>query len=286
MSITDAQSSSFEYQVADTWDEAVELLDLWGEEAKLVAGGQSLVPMMNLRLAAPAALIDLNPIASAGPWIDHDELVIPAMTRSSEVLNSALVRRHCPLLAHAIGHVGNVRVRNRGTIGGSIAHADPTGEIPCSVLASNGRMVVRGPAGERTIPAADFFLTYLTTALRRAELVTEIRLPARERQDGWGFEEITRRHSDFATVEVAASAGTEGLRVVIGGVADRPLLVDDEALDPIRRLGATSTSIAEVALNVADDLSPETDVHASADHRRRLARVLVERVIRRATGLN
>src|SRR5699024_10787146 len=163
---------------------------------------------------------------------------------------------------------------NRGTIGGSIAHADPTGEIPCSVLALNGRMVVRGPAGERTIPAEDLFLTYLTTALRRAELITEIRLPAQERQEGWGFEEITRRHSDFPTVEVAASAGTEGLRVVIGGVADKPLLVNNEALAPIRRHGATSTSIAVVALNVSEELSPETDVHASADHRRRLARVL------------
>lgn len=287
MSVTDVDDSVFEYQVADSWDEAVQLLDLWGPEAKLIAGGQSLVPMMNLRLAAPAALIDLNPIASGGPQVDGDELVIPAMTRHRAVLDSDLVRRHCPLLAHAIGFVGNVRVRNRGTIGGSVAHADPTGEIPAGVLASRGRLVVRGPAGERTIPAEEFFLTYLTTVLRPGEVITEVRLPTRDRREGWGFEEVTRRYSDFATVLAAVSLGEteDDVRVVLGGVAERPLMLGDDFLEPFRRLGTTPASVAEVAQNVADELSPDGDVHASADYRRRLACVLVERTLHRASGL-
>lgn len=284
-------SSAFEYQTADSWEEAIELRELWGEDAKLIAGGQSLVPMINLRLAMPAALIDLNPIGSCGPWLDDNELVIPAMTRHRDVLDSPLVAAHCPMLTKAVGLVGNVRVRNRGTFGGSVSHADPTGEIPCVVLASEGRIVVQGPSGTRSVPAEDFFLTYLTTATDANEVVTEIRLPVAGSQAGWGFDEVTRRFSDFATVEVAVSARGHAssripeLRVVLGGVADRPLLLDDEILEPFQRLGADPQAVDEVAQNAAMSISPESDVHASADYRRRLTQVLTRRSLAQAVGL-
>ncbi|MDN5892391.1 MAG: FAD binding domain-containing protein [Nocardioides sp.] len=291
MSAAAPNSSAFEYQTADCWEEAIKLRALWGEGAKLIAGGQSLVPMINLRLAMPAALIDLNPIVSSGPWLDQGELVIPAMTRHRAVLDSPLVATHFPMLAKAVGLVGNVRVRNRGTIGGSVSHADPTGEIPCVVLAAGGRIVVQGPSGMRSVPADDFFLTYLTTATDLDEVVTEIRLPVAGDQDGWGFDEVTRRFSDFATVEVAVSARSRAseeipeLRVVLGGVADRPLLLGEDILEPFRRLGADPQAIDEVAQNAANSISPESDVHASADYRRRLTQVLTRRSLAQAVGL-
>src|SRR5699024_7982521 len=259
---------TFEYQQADSWEEAVELLALWGEDGKLIAGGQGLVPMLNLRLAAPGALIDINPVGPPEPWIDGTELVLPAMTRHRQVIESELVQRHCPMLRHAVTLVGNVRVRARGTIGGSVAHADPTGEIPCVLVAARGRVVVQGPGGARSIPASDFFVTYLTTAADIGEVVTEIRVPLGSQPDGWGFEEVTRRHSDFATVAVATVAspdqnGANDFRVVIAGVADRPLQLENTALDPLRSAGVSHASIENVAQNAADSVDPESDVHAS-----------------------
>lgn len=283
---------TFEYQQADSWEEAVELLALWGEEGKLIAGGQSLVPMLNLRLAAPGALIDINPVGPQEPWIDGTELVIPAMTRHRQVIESRLVQQNCPMLTHAVTLVGNVRVRARGTIGGSVAHADPTGEIPCVLVAARARVVVQGPGGARSIPASEFFVTYLTTAADVGEVVTEIRIPFGSHPDGWGFEEVTRRHSDFATVAVAAVAVpdqsgvlTDDVRVVIAGVADRPFQLENTALGPLHSAGASHTSIESVAQNAADVVEPESDVHASADYRRILTRALVKRTLLNASGI-
>jgi CO/xanthine dehydrogenase FAD-binding subunit len=282
-------SAPFEYQVADCWEEAVELLVTWGEEGKILAGGQSLVPMLNLRLAMPEALIDINPIPAPEPALDGDTLVLPALTRHRVLLRSPLVREHCPLLPAGVAHLGNVRVRARGTIGGSLCHADPTGEIPCAVLAMGGRITVRGPRGERVIDAADFFQTYLTTALADDEVATEVRLPSRRPREGWAFQEIVRRASDFATVEVAATArlaedGPEvaAASVVVGGVADRPLALDRETLAPL--LGGTGTAdeLNAVARAAAAGISPESDVHASAEYRRRLTEVLVRRTLAEA----
>jgi len=287
--MTVIESTTFEYQVADCWDEAVELLTLWAGEAKILAGGQSLVPMMNLRLTAPGALIDISRIRSDGPYLDGDDLVIPAMTRHADVLGSPLVRQHCPLLTRAVSLVGNVRVRNRGTFGGSLAHADPTGEIPCSVLAAGGRITLQGPRGTRVVSAGDFFVTYLTTAAEPDEVLTEARIPLRGPNTRWSFEEQVRRFSDFATVEVAVAADlaadghtVDRLDVVLGGVADRPLSLDRDMLAPLVGVSAGTDAVRRVAEAAAQGIDPESDVHASADYRRRLTRVLTERALTRA----
>lgn len=275
------QPTSFEYQRADSWDEAVELLRIWQGEAKILAGGQSLVAMMNLRLTLPAALIDVNGIGDqGGPRIESSAgapvLVIPALTRHATVLTSAVVAEHAPLLRHVVRLVGNVRVRNRGTFGGSVAHADPTGEIPCSVLALGGVVRLQSPRGVRDVPVTEFFRTYLTTAAEDDEVVTEIRIPG-SAGEPWAFDEVTRRFSDFATVAVAVQTRAGRPTVVLGGVADRPLRVADDLVGGVD--GRDEAGLDSAAGAVADSVNPEGDVHASADYRRRLVRVLVRRAL-------
>ncbi|HEX6443687.1 MAG TPA: xanthine dehydrogenase family protein subunit M [Streptosporangiales bacterium] len=279
-------AAPFEYQTADSWDEAVELVRIWGDDGKVLAGGQSLVPMLNLRIARPAALVDINPIPTPEPHLDGDTLVVPALTRHQVLLRSPVVREHCPLLSAAVAQIGNVRVRARGTIGGSVSHADPTGEIPCTVTALGGQMVVRGPGGVRTIDTADFFVTYLTTALDEGELVTEIRLPVRGHGDGYAFDEKVRRASDFAMVEVAATVRLAGdgrtvdaASAVVGGVADKPHALDADVLAPL--LGGTGGDgeLRAVGSAAADGVSPESDVHATGAYRRRLTDVLTRRTL-------
>ena len=181
------------------------------------------------------------------------------------------------MLRHAVGLVGNVRVRNRGTFGGSVAHADPTGEIPCCVLSMGGTVTLRGPGGTRTVPVTGWFRTYLTTAAEPDELVAEVRIPSAA-GTAWAFEEEVRRFSDFATVSVAVQTRPGHLPVIVlGGVADRPVLVPDDVVDPLRNPEAeTLAAVAELA---ARAVHPESDVHASAEHRQRLVRVLVRRAL-------
>lgn len=278
----------FEYQRAETWADAVELLGIWQGEAKILAGGQSLIPMLNLRLTFPGALIDVNPIAAADPHVENGQLVIDANTRHRAVATSPLVRSHAPLLAHAIRFVGNVRVRNRGTFGGSLAHADPTAEIAAVALALGGEVIALGPQGERTIPADDFFVTYLTTAIGPNEVVVGARLPVAD-DARWGFHEVVRRYSDFATVSVTAVArpsagGPPDLRVVLGGVADRPVLVPRELLEPALNAPGDPERARESAEAIAASLDPETDLHATADYRRRLVAVHTRRLLQQVLG--
>jgi CO/xanthine dehydrogenase FAD-binding subunit len=270
-------ATCFEYQRAESWADAVELLGLWGGEAKILAGGQSLIPMLNLRLAFPAALIDVNPVSAADPRVEADHLVIDANTRHRVLTTSDTVRTHAPLLAHAVRFVGNVRVRNRGTFGGSLAHADPTAEIAAITLAMGGEILVQGPAGERNVAAEDFFVTYLTTAMEPDEVVTGARLPVAGNAR-WGFHEVVRRYSDFATVSVSVVA-TQQLRMVLGGVADRPILVDQELLEPALRDPGNPDRARESAEAIAASLDPETDLHATADYRRRLVAVHTRRLL-------
>jgi CO/xanthine dehydrogenase FAD-binding subunit len=276
-------ATCFEYQRAESWADAVELLQLWNGEAKILAGGQSLIPMLNLRLAFPEALIDVNPIPAGAPNVDDGHLVIDANTRHRVLTTSDAVRTHAPLLAHAVQFVGNVRVRNRGTFGGTLAHADPTGEIAAVIMAMGGEVLVQGPTGTRSIPADEFFVTYLTTAVEPNEVIIGGRIPVAGRSR-WAFHEVVRRYSDFATVSVAVMArpSVEGgikLRMVLGGVADRPLLVNDELLAPALSDPGSPDRARESAQAIADSLDPDTDLHGTADYRRRLVAVHARRLL-------
>ncbi len=273
---------AFEYAAAGSYDEAVRLLAENGEEAKILAGGQSLMPMLNLRLAHPGLLIDINPADQRGPSVTDSMLRLPALTRHRVLLEHDLIRQHCPLLADAIRYVGNVRVRNRGTIAGSLAHADPTSEIGCCALATGARVVALGPAGERTVPASDLFAGYWSTTLDPEEIITDVLIPAARPRQGWSFQEMVRRTSDFAIVAVAVivnlaerTGDRASATVALAGVADRVVLADPELLtgDP-----------DESAARIADTLDPADDVHASGAYRRRLARVLVSRGLREAAA--
>jgi aerobic carbon-monoxide dehydrogenase medium subunit len=273
---------AFEYVAAGSYDEAVRLLAQTGEDAKILAGGQSLMPMLNLRLAHPDLLIDINQADDRPPALEDGLLRLPALTRHRVLLEHGLVRRGCPLLAEAIRHVGNVRVRNRGTIGGSLAHADPTSEIGCCALATGAQVVVRGPAGDRTVPAGDLFAGYWSTTLASSEIITDVLIPAARPRQGWSFHEMVRRTSDFAIVAVAVmidlaerTGELAAVRVALAGVADRVVLADPELV---------GSSADETAARIADTLEPPDDVHASGEYRRRAARVLVARTLREASA--
>jgi aerobic carbon-monoxide dehydrogenase medium subunit len=277
---------AFDYVAVGSYDEAVRLLAARGEEAKVLAGGQSLMPMLNLRLARPELLIDINPADQRPPSVAGGVLRLPALTRHRVLAEDELVRRGCPLLAGAVRHVGNVRVRNRGTIGGSLAHADPTSEIGSCALVTEARVVVRGPDGDRTLPAGELFAGYWTTTLDSAEVITDVLIPVARPRQGWSFQEMVRRTSDFAIVAVAAlvelgerADAITAARVALAGVADRVTLADPGLL---AGLTGTAADIDAAAAGITDRLEPPTDVHASGEYRRRLARVLVARALRQA----
>jgi aerobic carbon-monoxide dehydrogenase medium subunit len=273
---------AFEYVAAGSYDEAVRLLAENGDEAKILAGGQSLMPMLNLRLAHPELLIDINPADQRPPTLENEMLRLPALTRHRVLLEHDLVRQHCPLLAEAVRHVGNVRVRNRGTIAGSLAHADPTSEIGCCALATGARILARGPDGERTVPASDLFAGYWSTTLDPAQIITDVLIPAARSRQGWSFQEMVRRTSDFAIVAVAVifnlaerSGAPASATVALAGVADRVVLADSELVDD---------DPEQTAARIADTLDPPDDVHASGAYRRRLVRVLTARALREASA--
>jgi aerobic carbon-monoxide dehydrogenase medium subunit len=281
---------AFEYVAAGSYDEAVRLLaasnKAGGEEAKILAGGQSLMPMLNLRLAHPELLIDINPADQREPSATEGLLRLPALTRHRVLLEHDLVRQHCPLLAEAIRYVGNVRVRNRGTIGGSLAHADPTSEIGCCALATGAQVVARGPDGERTVPASELFAGYWSTTLDPAEIITDVLIPVARPRQGWSFQEMVRRTSDFAIVAVSAifnlaerAGDPASATVALAGVADRVVLAE-----PMLTGSTADEDLDAAAARIAETLEPSDDVHASAAYRRRLARVLIARALREASA--
>jgi len=274
----------FRYARPATAAEAVALLASNHGEAKLLAGGQSLVPLLNMRLARPAVLVDLNGARDLGriePTPDGG-LALGALVRHADLAASPLVRERAPLLAAAARHVGHAAIRNRGTLGGSLAHADPAAELPAAALALDATLGLLGPRGMRRVAAAEFFRGLLSTALAADELLAEVIVPAAA--EGWGFAEVARRPGDFALAGVAASLDGGGRARVVGfGVADRPLrLRAAESLaaaaprDPAMpaRAGAAATA----------DCDPATDVHASAEYRRHLAVMLTEDALREAVG--
>ncbi|MGW4064301.1 FAD binding domain-containing protein [Amycolatopsis sp. NPDC004747] len=265
--------ASFQYLRASTVDEALALLSSHGDDAKVLAGGHSLLPLMKLRLAAPEYLVDIAPLDELRfVRLENGEVVIGALSRYSSLAQDPVLLEHAPLLAHVAGEVGDRQVRHRGTIGGSLVHADAAADLPAAVLASDAVLVARGPSGERRIPAAEFFLGPFTTPLDPAELLTEIRLPAQTGK-GWGFEKFTRRAIDWAMVGVTVVDGRVGL-VNMGGVPLRATATE-EAL-------AGGASIEEAAALAASGTNPPDEPHATAEYRRHLARVLTRRALAQA----
>lgn len=277
----------FDYHAPTTVEEALGLLTRYQGEAKVLAGGQSLMPLLNFRLVRPAALIDLNRIPALAYIHDaNGQVRLGAMTRQRAVEFSAVVRQRLPLLVEATRWVGHLPIRTRGTIGGSIAHADPAAEYPAVLTALEGEVVARSPRGERILRAADLYQTYLTTTLAADEILTEVRLPAMPAGSGWAFEEFARRHGDFALVGIAAlvmpnGGKHSGVRLATAGVSPVParLRAAEEILE---RDGLSDAAIAAAAAKASELVQPDADIHASADYRRHLTGVLTARALKRA----
>ncbi len=270
--------AKFDYARAESVDEAVALLAEHGDDAKLLAGGHSLLPLMKLRLATPSVLVDVGRLGELSYIRDADDHVaIGGLTRHHDVEHSALLQEHVPLLAHAAGHVGDPQVRHRGTLGGTLAHADPASDLPACVLALRGTIVARGSGGEREIAADDFFEGFLESALTPDEVITEVRLP-KAGGAGFGFQKFNRRAPDWAIVGVAAVGGDRpGVALVnMGSTPVRASAVEARLAD-----GAGAEQAAEVA---DEGTEPPTDLNASEEYRRHLARVLVKRALLAVDG--
>jgi carbon-monoxide dehydrogenase medium subunit len=268
--------AAFDYRRASTLDEALTALSDAGEDAKLLAGGHSLLPLMKLRLAAPSVLIDIGRLRDLSyVRADGDRVAVGALTRHRDLEIDETLKAHAPLLAHVAGQVGDPQVRHRGTIGGSIAHGDPASDLPAACLALGATFKVVGPGGERSIEAGDFFQGFLETALAPDEVMTEISFP-KATGAGWSFQKFNRRAQDWAIVGVAAVTGDRtGVGLVnMGSVPLRAGAVE-EAL-------AGGASPTEAAARAAEGLDPPADLNASSEYRAHLARVLVRRALEEA----
>jgi carbon-monoxide dehydrogenase medium subunit len=272
----------FEYVVAESVEAAVAALA--GGEAKIIAGGQSLVPMLNFRLLRPAILVDINRVPGLAFVEDgEDSIRIGALTRHHQLETSAVLAQHFPLMSTAMTHVAHLAIRNRGTIGGSLSHADPAAELPMLALLLDATLMIASPAGRRTVAAKDFFLGALSVDLEPDDIVTEVVFPKLQAATGWGFEEVARRHGDFALAAVAATltvadGAITQARIAMTGVDETPKRADDaeamlvgEALEPALRDAAIDA--------VRGCVTPNTDLHASADYRRHLVGVLAGRAL-------
>jgi CO/xanthine dehydrogenase FAD-binding subunit len=276
-----------DYEAPKTVSEAVDLLAEHQDEASVLAGGQSLIPLLALRLAHPAVLIDINGIAElSGVSATDGRVAIGAMTRDYAAEESGTVADAVPLLAAALPMIGHEAIRSRGTIGGSLAHADPAAELPAVARALDAEFVVRGPSGERVVPAAEWFEGYLTTSRRPDELLVEVRFPAAERGTGISFGEVARRHGDFAIVGLAASLTLSGgaisdARLAFAGLSDVPV----RAIEAENLLAGEEPSAElfdEAARRATGDIDPPADLHGSSEYRRKAAAALVRRGLRAA----
>ncbi|HUY05792.1 MAG TPA: xanthine dehydrogenase family protein subunit M [Acidimicrobiales bacterium] len=269
--------AQFEYHAPTSTLDAVALLKTYAEDAKVIAGGQSLVPMLALRIARFEHLVDLNRIEElTGISLERDELVIKALTRQSSAEHSDLVARHVPLLARAIPKIGHFQIRNRGTVGGSIAHADPASELPCVALCLDATMTLVGPAGSRSVSAADFFVSIWQSTAEVDEIVTEIRFPIAAKSSGFGFEEFALRTGDFAIAGVACAVTLdkaqriESAAIAFMGMGPTPLRAGlaESALVGRR---ADEIDCAKIAQQAVKETTPGDDVHASAAYRTQIA---------------
>ena len=274
---------AFEYCRPDTLDEAMELLAEFGADASVISGGLSLGAMLNMRLVRPTALIDINHLdALADIKIGDATAATGALVRQAAAMNYPGLMSGVPLLATALPWVGHYQTRSRGTLGGSVAHADPSAEIPLTLVTLGGAVKLQSPSGTRDVPAREFFHGLLTTDRRADELITELIWPLRWEKTGYAFEEIAQRHGDFAITAVAAEAtvgddgNISGLLLGLGGVEDRPIIADTRAFIGKPATDDTANDIVEAA---ADAVDPMVDLQANADYRRQLVRVLGARVL-------
>jgi len=264
----------FGYVRPSSVEETLAALAEHGDEAKLLAGGHSLLPLMKLRLATPSVLVDVGRVAE----LDHirvegDEVAIGALARHRDLERSALLRDACPVLGHVAGRVGDPQVRARGTLGGSLAHGDAASDLPAAVLALDGTLVVDGPAGRRAVAARDFFVGFLETALAPDEMLVEVRVPVTA-DAGWSYQKLSRRAQDWAVVGAVAVARPGGAAVGLVNMGSRPLRAD--AVERALAEGATAADAARLA---ADGTEPPADLHAGTDYRRHLACVLTARAL-------
>jgi CO/xanthine dehydrogenase FAD-binding subunit len=278
--------AKFEYVAPTTLDAAVAALAAANGEGKILAGGQSLLPLLNFRMARPAVLVDLNGIKDLSfIKLRGDSVAIGALTRHREIEHSPLIASELPVMSVAMRHVAHLAIRNRGTIGGSLSHADPAAELPMMAIFYGASLVVQGLAGRRTIAAKDFFVDALTNCLEPEDIVVEIEFPILQ-HDGWAFEEVARRFGDFALASIAVSirrdrSGIEDARVAVMGVADTPLRLEnvENKLREIEVDGRTPDRFSEW---VTSSVTPNSDLHASADYRKHLLGELAKRSMRTA----
>jgi aerobic carbon-monoxide dehydrogenase medium subunit len=283
--------AAFDYARPTTVDEALTAIAEGGEDAKVLAGGQSLIPVMRLRLAAPSLVVDLGRVTELrGVRDDGDAIVVGAMTTHSDVLADPLIAQHAPLVAEATATVADRQVRHRGTFGGALAHADPAGDLPAVALALDAEFVIAGPGGgRRTVPAREFFVDYLTTALGEQDLLVEVRLPKLAGQWGMHYEKFHRVAQAWAIVGVAAAVRREN-----GHIAEARIGLTNMGPTPLRATtteqaltgtDATAGAITEAAAHAAEGTQPTDDLNGKADYREHLARVLTRRAVTAAAGL-
>lgn len=268
--------AAFDYTVAENAEHAISLLGEYGDESKLLAGGHSLIPMMKYRLATPTQLIDVGRISDLS-YINRDNghVAIGAMTRHTELENSEVLAEACPMLAHVASLVGDPSVRHRGTLGGTMAHADAASDLPAAVLALGGTIIAQGPNGKREIAATDFFKSYFESALEPDEMIVEVKVPANT--GGWNYQKFNRRAQDWAIVGVAVADGGNGVALVNMGSTPLRASATEEAV-------GQGASAADAAALAAQGTSPSEDLNADAAYRTHLAQVLTQRALEAASS--
>lgn len=282
------KASAFSYARATSVANALELLGSHGDKAKVLSGGQSLMPAMNLRLVSPEFIVDIGELAELrGIGVRDNILTIGALTRHADLLKSPEIAAYAPLLTEAVAHVAHPAIRNRGTIGGSLAHADPASELPACMVALDASIVVQGQGGERRVPAADFFKGIYETALSARELLTAVELPVAPEKSTHFFSEFARRQGDYAITGLAARAVIEGdvftdLRLVFFAVGDRPVLV--KAARSLVDVAITPAVLSDASRALGEELDPQEDQQATASMRRHLAKVLMRRCVSTLLG--
>ncbi|MGY1601396.1 FAD binding domain-containing protein [Geodermatophilus sp. SYSU D00815] len=282
--------AAFDYARPTTVEEALQAIAEGGDDVKVLAGGQSLIPVMRLRLAAPSTVVDLGRVSELrGVRDDGDAIVIGAMTTHSDVVSDPLIAEHAPLIAEATETVADRQVRHRGTFGGALVHADPAGDLPAVALALDAEFVIAGPAGRRTVPARDFFVDYLTTALEEGELLVEVRVPKLQGSWGMRYEKFNRVAQAWSIVAVAAAVRRENgtiaeARIGLTNMGSTPLRAT-AAEQALAGAAASAEAIAAAADRAAEGTAPSSDLNAQADYRQHLAKVLTRRAVSAAAGL-